>query len=99
MRTLKQQVMAIATTFVGLLVLLPGCKSMRTVIVDIDFDVDIKGVDSAGKEWRAALAELTRQRADQAASPFSYTRYVGKLFEWRIQVGPTDLGYFFSKQH
>jgi hypothetical protein len=68
---------------------------MRTVIVDIDFDVDIGGVDSTGKEWRAVPAELTRQRSDQALSPFPHTHYVGKLFEWRIQVGPSDFGYFF----
>jgi len=84
MRTLEQRVVTIALTLVGLLILLPGCASMRTVIVDIDFDVDIGGVDSTGKEWRAVPAEPTRQRSDQALSPFPHTHYVGKLFEWRI---------------
>jgi hypothetical protein len=70
-----------------------GCESMRTVIVDVDFDVQLQVRDSSGRLQRAAPEELVKKRHPQAASPFPNTHYEGKLFEWRISVSDRSLGY------
>jgi hypothetical protein len=81
-------------TGVGL-VLSAGCESMRTVIVDVDFDVQLQVRDATGRVQRAAPEEFTRKRHPQAASPFPYVDYRGKLFDWSIGASNGSLGYFF----
>jgi hypothetical protein len=72
-----------------------GCESMRTVIIDVDFDVQLQVRDSSGRLQRAAPEELVKKRHPKAASPFPYVDYQGKLFEWSIGASDGSLGYFF----
>ncbi len=74
---------------------LVSCASMRTVIVDVDFDIQLKGRDATGREWQASPGEILKKRHPQAASPFGNVHYEGKLFELRVGVGPNSFGYFF----
>jgi hypothetical protein len=76
------------------LVGLAGCESMRTVIVNIDFDIQLTGRPSDGLVWRASAQEITKKRHPQAASPFANVHVESKLFEWRIDVSPRSVGYF-----
>jgi hypothetical protein len=81
-------------TIAGLVWSAAGCESMRTVIIDVDFDVQLQVRDSSGRIQRAAPEELVKKRHPKAASPFPYVDYQGKLFEWSIGASDGSLGYF-----
>ncbi len=71
-----------------------GCQSMTTVIVDLDFDVQVGGRDAEGNAWRSGAGEISKQRDPKAASVFSNVHYAGKIFEWRVSADPGGFGYF-----
>jgi hypothetical protein len=85
-------------TIIILSALLAGCESMRTVIVNVDYDVEVSGTDEAGLKWQAPSSEIKRERHEKAASPFPNVRYDGRLVEWKIGAGPKDFGYFFRSK-
>ncbi len=86
--------LARALLFASVLCAPVGCQSMRTVIVDLDFDVQVGGRDAEGRAWRSAPGEISKQRDPKAASIFSNAHYAGKIFEWRISADPGGFGYF-----
>ncbi len=75
-----------------------SCASIRTVIVDVEFDVQLEVRDSSGRAQRATPEELVKKRHPKAASPFPYVDYEGKLFEWSIGASDGSLGYFLRSK-
>ena len=74
-----------------------GCTALSTVVVSTDLDVQVKGRDASGVEWRTAPTEIIRVPRNSAtavgASSFSQIHYEGKLFDWQFGANAEGFGY------
>jgi hypothetical protein len=71
-----------------------SCASIGTVIVDLDYTVDVVVHSEAGKMlWRARPEQIVAvARHPQAGNPFSPSRFVTPDFEWQVSADRTSLG-------
>lgn len=75
---------------------LTGCESMRTVIVNVDFDVELQVRDETTNAVRVMKHDIVKKRHPKAASPYPNIHYNSSLFEWIIGASPGTVGYFFK---
>ena len=81
---------------IGFVVVTAGCESIRTVIVEVDFDVDLQIRDATNNALIVMKHEIVKKRHPQAASPYPNIHYNSPLFEWIIGASPGGIGYFFK---
>lgn len=76
-----------------------GCRTIGSLIVYTEVDVQVAGRDSQGRAWRAAPGEIVKQNHNpKSISPFANTVYDGALFEWRFLADPKSIGYLIRSK-